>query len=257
MGLRWWTLDGRKRGRFLEKQRTQSDDWLGLLKWHIANIFSNSFLNPYDTIWLCAEYIQYILYIHRRTVRISRAPRLCRPRAPHRFGAICTSWSASSTACPVRSTWPSLDVQLFLPASDSPLMAGWKVDPNSSPLKITSGARAASIGYLRATYNSSPARCVWTGVCSMTTSTIILDPGSSRLTSQCMNSNTVCVEPVWILFGNPVQYVLCNIKNVRLSDSNSLLSNASQALCPLSHYRAAYWLHVVLSMYVVLTAHYR
>ena len=32
----------------------------------------------------------------------------------------------------------------------------------------------------------------------------------------------------------------CNIKNVRLSDSNSRLSIAKQALCPLSHCRAAY-----------------
>ena len=32
----------------------------------------------------------------------------------------------------------------------------------------------------------------------------------------------------------------CNIKNVRLSDSNSRLSVASQALCPLSHCLAEY-----------------
>ena len=38
---------------------------------------------------------------------------------------------------------------------------------------------------------------------------------------------------------------------------DSRLSIASQALCPLSHCRAAYWLHVVLSNYVVLIAHYR
>ena len=43
---------------------------------------------------------------------------------------------------------------------------------------------------------------------------------------------------------------------MRLSDSNSRLSIASQALCPLSHCRAAYWFHVVLSIYDVLTAHY-
>ena len=57
-------------------------------------------------------------------------------------------------------------------------------------------------------------------------------------------------------FTQVVRY-LCNIKNVRLSDSNSRLSSASQELCPLSHCRAAYRLHVVLSIYVVLIAHYR
>ena len=34
--------------------------------------------------------------------------------------------------------------------------------------------------------------------------------------------------------------MMCNIKNVRLSDSNLRLTIASQALCPLSHCRAAY-----------------
>ena len=47
------------------------------------------------------------------------------------------------------------------------------------------------------------------------------------------------------------------ISKMRLSDSNSRLSIASQALCRLSHCRAAYLLRVVLRIYVVLTAHYR
>ena len=38
----------------------------------------------------------------------------------------------------------------------------------------------------------------------------------------------------------PTRCSYCNVKNVRLSDSNSRLSIASQALCPLSHCRAAY-----------------
>ena len=57
---------------------------------------------------------------------------------------------------------PSLDVQLFLPASDSPLMAGWKVDPNSSPVKIIWGTRC--IDWRRARnmqFNSGSLRVDW------------------------------------------------------------------------------------------------
>ena len=44
---------------------------------------------------------------------------------------------------------PSLDVRLFLPASDSQLMAGWKVDLNSSPVKINWGTRCIDWRRLR------------------------------------------------------------------------------------------------------------
>ena len=40
-------------------------------------------------------------------------------------------------------------------------------------------------------------------------------------------------------------------------DLNSRLSIPSQALCPLSHCRAAHCIHVVLSIYVVQIAHFR
>ena len=33
---------------FWKSKGLKSDDWLGLLKWHLANIFSDSFLDPYD-----------------------------------------------------------------------------------------------------------------------------------------------------------------------------------------------------------------
>ena len=43
------------------------------------------------------------------------------------------------------------------------------------------------------------------------------------------------------------------LKICAFSDSNHRLSFASQALCPLSHCRAAHCLHAMLSIYVVIT----
>ena len=46
--------------------------------------------------------------------------------------------------------------------------------------------------------------------------------------------------------------IFCNIKNNRLKRFELSLSIASQALCPLSHCRAAHCLDVVLNTYVVM-----
>ena len=48
-----------------------------------------------------------------------------------------------------------------------------------------------------------------------------------------------------------------NIKNLRVSSFELAFSIACQTLSPLSHCRGANWLHVAISIYVVLIARYR
>ena len=78
---------------FWKNKGLKSDDWLGLLKWHLSNIFSDSFLEPYDTIHLPYFFdtlLVRIVVLHRLrfwlAVTIGSQARGHRQELPDRIG---------------------------------------------------------------------------------------------------------------------------------------------------------------------------